>query len=123
MKRLALMCMSILVLAACGGDDEEGNNANNNTDRAATIAALTGVAADAQTNYTQVCVTCHGVDGTGVDGLGNDLTASSYTKEQTIDIILNGTTGVTPAMSAYGSTFNDQEIADLTQYSLDLQSN
>lgn len=118
--------MSVLVLSACGGDDEESNNANNannGEDRAEAIGALTGVAADGQTNYTQVCATCHGPDGTGVVGLGNDLTVSTYTKDQTIDIILNGTTGVTPAMAAYGGQFTDQEIADLTQLSLDFQSN
>ena len=117
--KFALVLCVALTLAACGGDDDENNanSANNAGDRATTIAGLTADANAGKTVYDQICATCHAADGSGT-AAGDALTTSNFTKEQTIDIVLNGKGD----MSAYGGTLDDQEIADVTAYSLTFQN-
>lgn len=108
MKKIAVMMLA-LVWIGCGEDTAEEE------DRATAIAALTGDTAAGQTTYTQVCTVCHGPDGTGTAS-GNSLVESSYSKADTIDIILNGK----GAMASYAA-LSDQEIANVTAYSLQFQ--
>lgn len=106
-KKIAVLMLALLWMG-CGEDEAED-------DRATTIAALTGDATAGQTTYTQVCTVCHGADGTGTAS-GNSLVESSYSKADTIDIILNGK----GAMASYAA-LSDQEIANVTAYSLQFQ--
>jgi mono/diheme cytochrome c family protein len=77
--------------------------------------------------YTQTCLPCHQADGSGVSGLNPPLKNSAYvTGEPTklIGIVINGlSTGVeingdayTNPMPPFGSSLNDNEIADVLTY-------
>ena len=112
------LALAICVVAiGCGDDEETTNNTNNAADRATTIAALTGSETAGGVIYGQVCAVCHGPAGAGTAS-GNSLVDSTKTKPQVIDAILNGVTGTT--MAAYANR-TDQEIADLTAYTLAFQ--
>lgn len=117
----AFLAFSICV--GCGDDEaEETNNANNvnntNTDpRVAQVAALEGDASAGESDFNSVCVTCHAMDGTGVENLGNDLTVSTLSRQEIIDTILNGR----GTMVGYESAFTDQEVADLAAYALEFR--
>lgn len=100
MKAL-LATLLTATLWACG-------SSSGDSDRAATISALTGNAADGKANYESTCATCHGSDGKS-GSEGRNIT--SVSKDEAIDQILNGG----GSMPAYDD-FSDQEIADLAAY-------
>lgn len=60
-------------LTACGGSSP---------------AAPFGDSAAGREVFLSTCIACHGADATGVPGLGKDLTASSWTPEQTDEQLL-----------------------------------
>lgn len=101
---MAVICAA-LALTACG-DDSEGEAGG--ADRAQAILALEGDANAAAANFAQTCQTCHGADGSGTPS-GDDLTASNISDREATETILFGS----GTMAAYGSTFSDQEVADL----------
>ncbi len=110
----------VVCVAALGcGDDETTttNNSANNGDRAVTVSALTGVSANGKVVYDQVCSVCHGPTGAGT-AAGNSLVDSSKDKAAVIEVLLNGITGT--SMASYSSR-TDQELADLTAYTLAFQ--
>ena len=111
------LALAVCVVAIGCGDDSTTDTPPDNNARATTIAALTGVAADGQIIYDQVCSVCHGPSGAGT-AAGNSLVDSSKTKAEVIESLLNGITGTT--MVSYSSR-TDQEIADLTAYTLAFQ--
>ncbi len=114
------LALAVCVLAIGCGDDSTtttNNTTNNGTDRAATIAALTGSTTGGETIYVQLCSVCHGADGAGT-AAGNSLVDSTKTKDEVIDSILNGVSGTT--MASFASR-TDQEIANLTAYTLAFQ--
>lgn len=117
---------AFLLMAACQGDKTtpSGETGTPDTDtipvttstgaeRAATILALTGDAAAAQSNYSSVCSACHGPDGAGVapnPALTDRVPA--LTDEEIVLTILEGKGN----MDAYDTTFKNQQIADLLAY-------
>lgn len=108
-----LLALVLCMFAFGCGDDET----EETPDRATVIAGLTGNATTGETLYV-ACATCHGADGKGVDGVGNSLVDSTFTKDQIIEILLNGKPGTT--MASY-KTQTDQNLADLTAYTLAFQ--
>jgi len=120
-KFLALAICAVAV--GCGDtattttNNNTNNTTNSGTDRAVTIAALTGSATDGEAVYGQLCAVCHGADGAGT-AAGNSLIDSTKTKDEAIDSILNGVSGTTMASFAART---DQELADLTAYTLAFQ--
>ncbi len=129
MKFLLAMAMILTTFAfGCGDDSSESdnnanntsnnannqNNANNVDGRVSQVAALQGDASAGQPQFEAICVTCHATDGTGVDGLGNDLTVSTLSQVEVIDTIINGR----GQMVGYDTSLEDQEVADIAAYTL-----
>jgi mono/diheme cytochrome c family protein len=98
----ALLLISALLATACGPSD-----------RANTIAGLTGDATSGQTLFSANCASCHGAMGGGGSG-PNLVSAFNETDEaaEHIDVILEGE----GAMQAFGDSLSDQEIADIVSY-------
>lgn len=62
--------------------------------------------------FTTYCVTCHGADGKmGLNG-AKDLTQSTLTKEETIQVVTNGR----KMMAPYKSILSPQEISEVSEY-------
>lgn len=62
--------------------------------------------------YSINCATCHGEDGTaGISG-AKDLTASTLSKEEKVEIITNGKGN----MTAYGALLDKEQIEAVTEY-------
>lgn len=107
-----------LVAIGCGDDSSAPSNNSNNVDsRVQAVATLDGDADTGKPQFDSICVTCHAMDGTGVDGLGNDLTASTLGREEVIDTIINGR----GTMVGYDTALTDQEVADIAAYALQFQ--
>lgn len=75
--------------------------------------------------YTQNCLTCHQVDGGGVDGMNPPLSKTSYVlgdKTRLVSVLLNGLQGVDIDGEPYNNvmpaqeTLTDQQIADVLTY-------
>lgn len=94
--------LALFALTACGPSD-----------RANTIAGLTGDAASGQPLYATRCANCHGATGGG--GLGPNLVAEFNERDEQaekIDVILEGE----DSMPGFADTLSDQEIADIVSY-------
>lgn len=110
--RFVLSWMVVGVMA-CGSAGVGG-------DRTSTIADLDGDVANGEAVYTANCVVCHLTDGTGETngGVGDDLVLAFSESDddlEYIDVILNGE----GEMTAFGSSLEDQDIADLMAYMRD----
>ena len=77
--------------------------------------------------YTQVCVTCHQVNGEGMTGVYPPLAGSDWmakSNETLIKVVLHGFMGkievngvkYNNVMSPWGSALNDEEIANVLTY-------
>jgi mono/diheme cytochrome c family protein len=62
-------------LVACGGSDS-GQSGDSETEQAASVPS--GDAANGKTLFDQVCFACHGEGGVGIEGLGKDMTTSTF---------------------------------------------
>ncbi len=136
--------LALALLAACGGGDDPQPTATpapaaaapaqdaaagaTAGDAAAQPVATAGDAANGQKLYAQICVACHGPEGKGVQGLGKDLTTSTWVAGQTdgqlIEFIKKGrdpgdplnTTGVAMPPKGGNPALKDQEIADIVAF-------
>ena len=121
-RTLAWMLIGILSvsLAACGG-----GGAAPATD---TPAAAAGDAANGQVLFTSTCSACHGPAGTGIAGLGKDLTTSTFAAEKTdvelIEFIRTGrpasdplnTTGIDMPPRGGNPALTDDDLADIVSF-------
>lgn len=73
-RLLAIVAVMAMALAACGG----GGDASPDT----TAGGPTGDAVAGESLFV-TCAACHGPDGTGLEGLGKDLTNSAFLAERT----------------------------------------
>ena len=92
------------------------------------VAAAAGKAEHGKQIYSQLCVACHGPEAKGVQGLGKDLTTSTFVAEKTdpelVDFIKVGrqpddplnTTGVAMPPRGGNPALKDQEIADIVAF-------
>jgi disulfide bond formation protein DsbB len=118
-NRFALSLLSgalTISLVACGGGS------------APTAAGPAGDAAKGQTLFTGTCSACHGPEGTGVAGLGKDLTTSTFVAEQSdaelLAFIKTGrpasdplnTTGVDMPPRGGNPALSDQDLADIISF-------
>src|SRR5262245_7849769 len=86
-----VFCIAALLLAACATADEQINRKT-----AATPSKPAPLVPDGMAVFRQYCVTCHGADGKlGLNG-AKDLTASTLTLEERINIIAYGKKIMTP---------------------------
>jgi mono/diheme cytochrome c family protein len=141
---LPLIALFALALAACGGDDKPEPTATPVPAAAApaeAAAAPAQAAADAQPVaaaagnadhgkqiYSQICIACHGPEAKGVQGLGKDLTTSTFVAERNdADMVaflkvgrdpgdpLN-TTGVAMPPKGGNPALSDQDLLDIVAF-------
>jgi mono/diheme cytochrome c family protein len=106
-------------LAACGGGGAPAEP---------TAAEAGGDAAKGQTLFAGTCSACHGPTGTGVTGLGKDLTTSTFVADQSdaelVAFIKAGrpasdplnTTGIDMPPRGGNPALTDQDLADIVSY-------
>lgn len=134
-----IIVLAVFALAACGGGDEPEPTATPAPAAAAPaeaaapaqaqpVAALAGDAANGQKVYGILCIACHGPEAKGVQGLGKDLTTSTFVAEKTdpelVDFIKVGrdpsdplnTTGVAMPPKGGNPALSDKEIADIVAF-------
>ena len=85
-----VLALAALALAACGGSAAPSPTPTPFGDPAAGKAA-----------YVSTCVSCHGADAKGIEGLGKDLTTSEFlrtkTNEEMLTFLLTGRPAADPA--------------------------
>lgn len=102
MNRLVVFIISAVLLsfAACS------SNNSSDTDNSDTPVSV------GKKVFTTYCVTCHGADGKmGLNG-AKDLTQSTLTQEETIQVITNGR----KMMASYKSVLSPKEISEVAEY-------
>lgn len=138
MRKTLLLCVMLmlasLLMAACGGGDEPTPTPAPIATEAAAAAPVAQAAApagdvkDGEKIFAQTCVACHGVDAKGVQGLGKDLTTSTFVAElddlALVDFLKKGrdpsdplnTTGVAMPPKAGNPAFTDQQMLNVVAY-------
>lgn len=86
----------ILLLTSCG----------NNSTKSSEIKSA------GQSLYESNCTSCHGEDGKLCTLGAKDLSLSSFSKEQMIEIITNGKSTMTP----FGNMLNKEEVGAVADY-------
>jgi disulfide bond formation protein DsbB len=89
---------------------------------------MTGDAEHGKQLYGQLCIACHGPEAKGVQGLGKDLTTSTFTIEQSdsdlVAFIAKGrdpgdplnTTGIAMPPKAGNPALTDQDLLNITAF-------
>ena len=98
MKKLSIISLFSLFLAACGGTSDKSP---------ATIKISAG-----QSVYETNCTACHGSDGKLCALGAKDLSISTMNKTQMMEIITNGKSTMTP----FGTMLNQAEIDSVASY-------
>jgi disulfide bond formation protein DsbB len=133
-----LALLTIALLAACGGGEEPSPTATPAPAAAAPaeaapaeaqpVAAAAGDAEHGKQLYAQLCIACHGPEAKGVQGLGKDLTTSTFIAEKTdpelVEFITVGrdpgdplnTTGVAMPPKGGNPALSEQDMLDLVAY-------
>jgi cytochrome c6 len=81
-------------------------------------SAGVSVAADAAANWTQLCASCHGKDGSGNTAMGKKLGVKDYSKDQgfsdgeATNVIKNGK----GKMKGYKAKLSDADVKALVAY-------
>lgn len=104
-------CAAVLLGTACGSAEEQIDQ------RAAAAQSASGVSTpDGMAIFRQYCVTCHGADGKlGLNG-AKDLTVSTLTLEERINVVTNGRKVMTP----FNEVLSPEEIKAVAEYTLKL---
>jgi mono/diheme cytochrome c family protein len=109
----------VMGVAACGGSGDAGPQGAD--------------PANGKTVYDGLCIACHGADGTGVEGLGKDLTTSEFfrslSEQELVEFIIEGrpsthpdnTTGVDMPPRGGKLDLTEEEILDVIAYVNSLQ--
>ena len=99
-----IICVAVLFATACGSAGEQNKAA------AQSAAAIT--IPDGAAIFRQYCVTCHGADGKlGLNG-AKDLTISTLTLEERINVITYGKKVMTP----FNEVLTPEEIKAVAEY-------
>lgn len=88
-----LLIGSLLVLVACGSSTP-----------ATKAAKIQGDATAGKTKFSSTCVSCHGADGKGIQGLGKDMTSSAFIKSTSDDDLVTFITKGRPASDPANTT-------------------
>ena len=106
-------CATLLLGTACGSAEEQ-------IDRRAAVAQSSSVVStpDGMAIFRQYCVTCHGADGKlGLNG-AKDLSVSTLTLEERINVVTNGRKVMTP----FNEVLSPEEIKAVAEYTLKLSA-
>ncbi|MGN7478147.1 c-type cytochrome [Solibacillus silvestris] len=112
MKYWLLMGVIVAGLAACGDAEEADTGTTSSTPAESTDSAGTTDVSEGEKVVNSSCINCHGGDLTGA--MGPDLTKLSLSREEIIDVLVNGK-GTMPPGTAKGE---EEVVAD---YILSLQ--
>ncbi len=148
MKNLVtfLLIVIILSLAACGGDPAQQRAPQESSagaaDQAETAPEETeedveemaaGDPALGREKFTATCASCHGPEGEGVAGLGEDMTTSDFIAEKSNDELVEfikvgrdpsdplNTTGVAMPVKGGNPALSDEDLQDIVAYIRTLQ--
>ena len=122
-----LLLSAALTLAACGGDDDPPAAAQAPAPTA-TPAAPAGDAEAGKALFATTCAACHGPEGKGVQGLGKDMTTSTFiaglSDQELMDFVKVGrapgdplnTTGVLMPPKGGNPALNDAQLADIIAF-------
>ena len=130
MKRrtfLVFLAALALALAACGYSDtgEDTTTTAGGGD--------VGGATEGQQIFKSTCAACHGQNAEGIDGLGTQLSNSSFIQDQSDDDLIafivvgrpatdpDNTTGIAMPPKGGNPSLTDQDIADVVDYLRTLQ--
>ena len=128
---LALISVLIVVLAACGGGGNSSSASSSSSsaaEPAAEEAMATGDAVHGEELFVSTCFACHGEGGTGIEGLGKDMTTSEFIKglsdAEMLAFIKVGrsvsdpanTTGVDMPLKGGNPALTDDDIMDIIAY-------
>ena len=109
---LLLFTIGILGYACSGGDNNTTSDASNTT--------TTSKEDDSKTKgakiYKQFCVACHGLDGKMAINGAKDLSASTLSLEERIEIITNGKTSEAGVMQAFKGLVPEEGIQNVAAY-------
>ncbi len=123
MRRALLAFLFAFILAACGGGAEAGKQP----------APSRGDPKKGAELFTVTCAACHGPKGEGVQGLGKNLTTSTFVAsqndEQLLEFIKKGrdvndpanTTGVAMPPKGGNPALTDEDLYDIIAYIRTLQ--
>jgi disulfide bond formation protein DsbB len=136
---LAALLAASLFLAACGGGDDEPTPTPQPAAALATTqaeapaaepvaAAPVGDVEAGKQLYGTVCVACHGPEAKGVQGLGKDLTTSTFLADLddagVVEFLKRGrdagdplnTTGIAMPPKAGNPALTDQDMLNITAF-------
>lgn len=114
---VVFLALAALLVAACGG-----GGASEEASESA------GDAAKGQEMFSTTCAACHGPKGEGVQGLGKDMTTSTFIAEQTdtqlLEFVKKGrdtsdplnTTGVAMPPRGGNPALTDEQLLDIIAY-------
>jgi mono/diheme cytochrome c family protein len=119
---IALLAACLVALAAAceKGSSSDGGGGGTQT--------ASGDAAHGQQLFTTTCATCHGVDGTGVKGLGKNLTTSEFvhksSADQLVAMVMKGrdqkdplnSTGIAMPPKGGNPALSDKDIQDVVAF-------
>lgn len=127
-----LLVALALVLGGCGGKDKKEEPAPAAAQQEETPAAAEEVAAGdpvkGKEMFATTCAACHGPEGKGVQGLGKDMTSSTFISERTdaelLEFILQGraptdplnTTGVLMPPKGGNPALTDAQLMDIIAF-------
>lgn len=113
MKKMMLSAVIAILVIACG-NSTSGNASDSTASNSSTATTASAGAPDGEKIYKQYCVTCHGLYGDmGASGAFN-LTTSTLSLEERINVITNGREGTT--MVGFKSILDEEKIKAVAQY-------
>ena len=105
-KAFIFILATAIFFIACGGEKENTGNPDSKP------VAVSVKKPDGAKVFKQYCVTCHGVYGDmGASGAFN-LTTSTLTKKERIEVITNGRN----LMAAFGTLLSKEKIEAVAEY-------
>lgn len=133
-RLLPLLILAVaLVLGGCGRDNEEAQapaaaQQENSTEADQAEAVPTGDAAKGREMFATTCAACHGPEGKGVQGLGKDMTTSTFIAEKSDADLLAfvkvgraptdplNTTGVLMPPKGGNPALTDEQLMDIIAF-------
>jgi mono/diheme cytochrome c family protein len=122
---MLLVVVLIFGLAACGGSDS-ADSGGDDTDEVSQASA--GDAENGKTLFNGTCIACHGEGGVGIEGLGKDMTTSTFIAGQSDEDLLSfikvgrptgdpdNTTGVDMPPKGGNPALDDDDLRDIIAY-------